>query len=147
MAKQSNPMISVKVTYDGAGPVHWSPGQFGLQDRAEGLHPGVADAENRVTFAFELEVKDGGATPNFLGDFTHGPRDGRFLYLGWRNRTGEYAQRLKLPLGVIGWDLVERAQETGQPLACVLVDKNPRATSTGANIGGTRAVAWMVGLA
>jgi len=99
-------------------------------------------ADGRVEFGFSLEVKDGAPTPNFLGDFAHGPRDGRFLYLSWRNQTGEYAQRLKLALNTIGWDLVSRARETGQPLACVLVDKSPKATSTGANIGGVRAVEW-----
>ena len=142
MAKSASPVIGFKVTYDGVGPVYWTPGEFGLQDKAERLHPGAVDGENRTTFAFSLELKEGGATPNFLGDFAHGPRDGRFLYLGWRNRTGELAQRLKLPLTTIGWDAVRRAIETGKPLSCVLADKSPRATSTGANIGGTRAVEW-----
>jgi hypothetical protein len=145
MAKQANPKVSVRVTYDGAGPVHWSSGAFGLQDKAEALHPGAANADGSVVFTFSLDLKEDGATPNFLGDFAHGPRDGRFLYLSWRNRTGEYAQRLKLPLTTIGWDAVRSALETGAPLACLLIDKNPRATTTGANIGGTRPVVWMVG--
>jgi hypothetical protein len=87
MARQANPLVSVRVTYDGAGPVHWSPGEFGLQDKAEALHPGAVDAEGRVVFAFSLELNEDGAKPNFLGGFAHGPRDGRFLYLSWRNRT------------------------------------------------------------
>ena len=145
--RQAGVLISFKVTYDGAGPVHWSggPSDFGIQDKAGVLHPGLPDASGGVAFAFLLEVKEDGATPNVFGDFAHGPKDGRFVYLGWRSRTGELAQRLKLPLEGISWDAVRRARETGKPLACVLVDRNPKATSTGANIGGTRAVEWTVG--
>ena len=112
------------MTYNGSGPVHWSsgPGDFGLQDKAARLHPGASGEGGGVSFAFSLQVKAGGATLNFLGDFAHGPRDGRFLYLGWRNRTGELAQRPKLPLGSISWDDVRRTLATGEPLSCVLVD-------------------------
>jgi hypothetical protein len=148
LAKPAGTPISFVVRYDGVGPVHWSggPDDFGLQDKAGLLHPGGLGADSVVSFAFSLEVKDDDAVaPNFLGDFAHGPRNDRFLYLGWRNRTGEFAQRLKLPLNAIGWDAVRRARETGEALSCVLVDKNPKATSTGANIGGTRPVEWAVG--
>ena len=33
-----------------------------------------------------------------VGDFAHGKPAERFLYLGWRNAAGGFAQRLKLPL-------------------------------------------------
>ncbi len=140
--------IRFELRYDGAGPVYWSgdPRQFGLQDKSEVLHPGRAEPDGVVVFGFSLGVKPGGAgSPVFVGDFAHGPPAGRFLYLGWRNAQGAFAQRLKIPLGSIGWDDVRRARSAEAPLVAVLVDRNPKATSTGANIGGARTVTWTVG--
>ncbi len=140
--------IDLRVRYDGAGPVYWNggPGDFGLQDKSEVLHQGRLEADGSVSFDLSLEVKSGSAeAPVLVGPFAHGPPGGRFLYLGWRNRTGEYAQRLKLPLASIGWDDIRNASSAGKPLVCVLVDKHPRATTTGANIGGTRPVTWEAG--
>jgi len=137
------------VTYDGVGPVYWDgdPEAFGLQDKSDVLHLGDLDADGSITFVFSLDVKPGtSGAPVFVGPFAHGPPGKRFLYLGWRNRDGAFAQRLILPLGSIGWDKVRQALGSGEPLACRLVDKNPRATSTGANIGGTRPVDWTVGI-
>lgn len=147
MEKPEPSPIRLRVRYDGAGPVHWNggAGDFGLQDNSGLLHPGAPDADGGVSFDLSLEVKPGSAaTPVLVGPFAHGPASGRFLYLGWRNRGGEFAQRLKIPLGPIGWDEIRRASGADAPLVCVLIDKNPRATSTGANIGGTRQVTWSV---
>ncbi len=138
--------INLRVVYDGTGPVHWSggPGDFGLQDEAALLHRGTAAADGRIAFDLSLAVKPATDAPVFVGRFAHGPPARRFLYLGWRNRSGEFAQRLKLPLGTIGWDAVREAVATGAPLVATVVDHHPKATTTGANIGGTRAVVWQV---
>ncbi len=140
--------VDLRVIYDGVGPVFWNgePDHFGLQDSAGVLHQGQPQADGAVSFTFPLLVKAGsGGLPVFEGAFAHGPPRKRFLYLGWRNREGAFAQRLILPLDSIGWDLVRQAVESGHPLVCRLVDKAPRATKTGANIGGTRHVTWNVG--
>ena len=145
--KTPGSVIDFRLRYDGAGPVHWSggPEHFGLQDKAELLHAGAADPDGGVSFDFTLEAKSGSsAAPVFVGPFAHGPAGGRFLYLSWRNRTGEYAQRLKIPLASIGWAEIKRAREGGKRLFCLVVDHHPRATLTGANIGGTRQVTWTV---
>ncbi len=145
--KTPGSVISLRLRYNGAGPVHWNggPGLFGLQDKAEMLHAGAADPAGGVAFDFTLEVKSGSSgAPVFLGPFAHGSPTDRFLYLSWRNRTGEYAQRLKIPLASIGWAEVERAQKEGRRLSCLVEDHHPRATLTGANIGGTRQVIWTV---
>jgi hypothetical protein len=147
METRSRSEIDLRLRYDGAGPVYWNggPSAFGLQDRSEVLHLGKADADGVVSFDFSLEVKPGASgAPVFLGPFAHGPAGGRFLYLSWRNREGPYAQRLKIPLTSIGWAEIDRARDEGGRLACLLVDRNPRATTTGANIGGTRQVTWTV---
>ncbi len=148
MEKQATARIDLRLTYDGVGPVFWSgdAGAFGLQDKSEVLHPGEPEPDGGVSFAFSLQVKPGRTdAPVFVGPFAHGPPGKRFLYLGWRNRDGAFAQRLIVPLGSIGWDHVRQALEAGAPLVCRLVDKHPRATATGANIGGTRHVEWRVG--
>ena len=137
--------VRLQVVYDGAGPVHWDggPGAFGLQDKAEGLHPGTPCAGGAVAFDFTLRVKsvDAGGVV-LVGDFAHGRPAERFLYLGWRNAAGPYAQRLKLPLSGITPDQVRQAVADGRLLTTTLLDHQPKATSTGANIGGTRAVTW-----
>ena len=135
--------IRMQVVYDGKGPVHWDggAGAFGLQDKSGALHPGTPGAAGAVVFDFTLAVKSPGSAV-LLGDFAHGTPAERFLYLGWRNTAGNFAQRLKLPLTTITADQVRQAVADGRLLTTTLIDSHPRATTTGANIGGTRQVAW-----
>ena len=119
--------IRLKLIYDGKGPAIWTPapGAFGLQDKAETLQVGTPGKAGAVVFDFALQVKSIAADQVVLvGDFAHGKPAERFLYLGWRNAHGAFAQRLKLPLHMI---TPAQARE---------------ATTTGANIGGTRPVTW-----
>ena len=137
--------IRLRLTYDGKGPAIWTPmpGAFGLQDKAEALHQGAPGPGGVAVFEFTLQARphDSGAAV-LSGEFAHGPPAARFLYLGWRNAQGAFAQRLKLPLSGLAWDDVAAAIARKRVLAATLVDHHPRATTTGANIGGTRQVAW-----
>ena len=137
--------VAFQLIYDGKGPAIWTPapGAFGLQDKAEVLHVGTPGARGAVVFDFTLQVKamDANAVV-FTGDFAHGKPAERFLYLGWRNAAGAYAQRLKVPLSTITPGQVREAIAQGTRLTATLLDHHPKATSTGANIGGTRAVEW-----
>jgi len=145
MAKQAPDSIPLQIRYHGTGPLIWSggPGDFGLQDKAEVLHLGRAGPDDAVIFDLSLQVKpDGASAPVFLGPFAHGRPDGRFLYLSWRNAEGNYAQRLKLPLDSITWSDIRRALSADKPLVGELIDRNPRVTTTGANIGGSRPLVW-----
>ena len=137
--------IPLQLIYDGKGPAIWTPapGAFGLQDRAEVLHPGTPGAAGAVVFDFTLQVKSLDARAVVLtGDFAHGSPAERFLYLGWRNTAGGFAQRLKLPLFTITSVQVREALAKGTHLTATLLDHHPRATTTGANIGGARKVDW-----
>ena len=137
--------IRLQVVYDGAGPVHWDGGAdaFGLQDKSGALHPGAPGATGVAVFDFTLRVKSlDAAAVVLVGDFAHGTPAERFLYLGWRNAAGNFAQRLKLPIATITPDQIRQACTDGRLLTATLVDHAPRATSTGANIGGTRLVTW-----
>ena len=147
MAKPAATLISFTLRYDGLGPVYWinDPAYFGIQDKDGLLHRGQTDKDGVVSFDFTLELRPNTPKPIFIGEFAHGSPTERFLYLGWRNAHMAFAQRLKVPLGSIGWDEVEKAQAAGKPLVATVIDKNPKATSTGANIGGTRKVEWKVG--
>jgi len=51
--------------------------------------------------------------PNFLGPLTHGPTTGRFIYINIGKSAGEidscWDRRIKVPLGGITWDMIEKA--------------------------------------
>jgi Family of unknown function (DUF5990) len=137
--------IRIRLIYDGTGPITWSrqPGGFGLQDKAGVLHLGAAGPSGTVVFNLSLQLKPGSAgAPVVTGPFAHGPSTGRFLYLGWRNAQGGFAQRLKLPLGGISWTDIGDSIGRQEPLVGILVDRHPRVTSSGANIGGSRPISW-----
>ena len=137
--------IRIRLIYDGSGPVHWDGGAdaFGVQDKAGVLHGGIPGPAGATIFdlVFQVKSQDSDA-PVLSGDFAHGPPAARFLYLGWRNASGGFAQRLKLSLATLAWSDVRRAIERQQPLVGTLVDHHPKATSTGANIGGSRPISW-----
>jgi len=137
--------LSFRLIYDGNGPLNWSrkPGTFGMQDKAGKLELGVSGPNGTVIFDLTLQVKSGKSdAPVLLGAFAHGPPSGRFLYLAWAEAQGTLAQRIKLPLSGITWDDIRVAFERQEPLIGILVDHQPRVTSTGANIGGSRPISW-----
>ena len=142
MAKSPTTPIHFTLKYDGLGPVYWiiDPAHFGIQDKDGLLHQGRTDKDGVVAFDFSLELKSDSGAPVFTGKFAHGAPSGRFLYLGWRNTQMAFAQRLKIPLGTIGWDEVHKARDTGKPLVATVIDKAPKATTTGANITFCKAV-------
>ena len=136
--------VRLRIVYRGDRLPGWrgGPGDFGVQDKSNGLSPGVAGDGGTVIFDLSVEVKSGNAAaPVFVGPLAHGPPRERFLYLSWRDATGAYARRLKLPLGAIGWRDIAAARRADQPLVAELVDQ-PKLTSTGVHIGGARAVVW-----
>lgn len=150
MPQQGLDSVKLRLIYDGAGPVTWcrDPRAFGVQDKAAVLFPGASGPNGTVVFDLVFQVKSNSADlPVLSGAFAHGPPGARFIYLGWRDVQGGFAQRLKLPLGGITWDDIQEASARQQPVVGILVDHHPRATSTGANIGGTRAMAWRVAAA
>jgi len=145
MPKHPSEPIWLRLVYRGARPVYWNggPEHFGVQDKAEALQRGEIGPDGGVRFDLRVEVKpEEAGAPVFVGPFAHGPAGGRFLYLSWRNREGAYAQRFKLPLGSIVWADIHAARQADQPLLGEVIDLQPRATSTGANIGGSRPIVW-----
>jgi hypothetical protein len=68
-----------------------------------------------LAFEFTVTVKDNreDGLPNFLGPLTHGPTTGRFIYINIGKSAGQFDscwdRRLKIPLGGITWDMIEKA--------------------------------------
>ena len=68
-----------------------------------------------LTFEFTVTVKDNrdDGLPNFLGPLTHGPTTGRFIYINIGKSAGQFDscwdRRLKIPLGGITWEMIEKA--------------------------------------
>ncbi|TNV71590.1 hypothetical protein FGO68_gene15034 [Halteria grandinella] len=68
-----------------------------------------------LTFEFTVTVKDNrdDGLPNFLGPLTHGPTTGRFIYIDIGTYAGQldscWDRRLKIPLGGITWEMIEKA--------------------------------------
>jgi Family of unknown function (DUF5990) len=84
-------------------------------------HPGVAGEGGCTVFDPSIEVRqEDGAEPIFAGPLVHGPPAGRFLYLSWRNPTGEYARRIKAPLGTTAWDDVAAAASASRVTQAML---------------------------
>ena len=135
--------LRLRIVYDGTPPNTWDGGakDFGVQDKANVLHPGKTERSGHVVFDVVLDMKtEKTAKPVFLGDFAHGTPKERFLYLSWRNSNGAYAQRLKLPLGAITWGDIDKAQR--KPLTGEVAPSSKPRKPGGTNIGGTRAVVW-----
>lgn len=74
--------------------------------------------QNGDEMAFDLHVTlagtnaDGG--PNFRGPFVQGPPTARFVYINVGTMAGQpdspWTRRIKVPLGGIGWPLIETIQ-------------------------------------
>lgn len=82
--------------------------EFGLQDALDRLHAGAGLPGGALRFDLEARVKEApGGAPDFAGPFVHGPRGGRFAYLGWRTPGSPWIRRYKIPLAGITWALLE----------------------------------------
>lgn len=89
------------------------PGLFGLQDKTPTLQAGASRADGGLEFTCEITVKAAGEALDFAGNYVHGPKGERFLYLSWgiRQETGWFwIRRIKIMLNGITPALVEAAQ-------------------------------------
>jgi uncharacterized protein DUF5990 len=97
------------------GPVH-----LAIQKGEELVDTTPADLK-RVVFRPDFKASreaDGGA--DFTGPYAHGPRNERFIHLIWAVMDGDAAVaalgRIKISLGHITWQQVEKAAARGKPL-------------------------------
>lgn len=84
----------------------------GLQDKAQNVHAGRALPDGATAFECEIVVKGAPSpdSPDFSGQFVHGPRDCRFLYLSWKRPEHSatlWLWRVKIPLAAVDWKLID----------------------------------------
>jgi len=90
------------------------------------LNPPAARSAHAVVFDFEVTVEgrlpDG--RPRLLGPHVQGPPAARFVYLAVGRYAGdaasEWGGRVKVPLGGLGWDEIERLSHGGRLVARIL---------------------------
>ncbi len=86
--------------------------QRGASAKAELVAPASRSAS---AVAFDLDVVVAGRLPDgqprLLGPYVQGPPDARFVYLCVGRYAGqadaEWARRMKVPLGGLGWEAIE----------------------------------------
>lgn len=102
---------------------------FGLQDGKGSDYKTIQKQRSKgKDLAFELTVtakdnRDDGL-PNFLGPLTQGPATGRFIYIDIGKLAGQFdscwERRIKVPLGGITWDMIEKAADAKSVLEAQL---------------------------
>jgi hypothetical protein len=68
-----------------------------------------------LRFEFSVRVREGkDGQPNFLGPFTQGPAQQRFVYIDIGTYAGQtntvWSRRLKIPLYGITWELIKKGK-------------------------------------
>ena len=94
-----------------------APAEFGLQDKAQVLHPGQVQPDGSIRYDFDVQVHRSPETlaPRFRGPYVDGTPAAPFLYLGWRRSEAGQAtwiRRLKIPLSPITREQIEAVWET-----------------------------------
>jgi len=77
------------------------------------LLPPTSSSHDSLVFNFEISVDLSGDVPNFLGKYSQGPKDARFVYVNSGTYAGQkdtsWARRAKLSLMSISKEQVEEA--------------------------------------
>lgn len=90
---------------------------FGMQDRSGRLLPGEPMPDGSLRFVCPAVVTEAGEgqPPDFSGEFVHGGRGARFLYLSLQRREdGGWERRLKIPLNGIGAEQIAALEDGSQ---------------------------------
>ena len=97
---------------------------FGLQEGRGNDYKTVQTQRSTtsdLTFTFTVRARQNtNGAPNFLGPFSQGPPDARFVYIDigtYAGQTGTlWSRRLKVPLSGITWDMVKQASDSAKLL-------------------------------
>ena len=115
--------------------------RFQIQRGRGDLVPPVRAARGALRFDFEIRVgRRPNGQPNYLGPFTQGPPDARFVYVNSGTLAGQpescWTRRAKIPLIGITWTLIDAAQETGATLEADLPGTGSDGGPTCASVKG-----------
>jgi hypothetical protein len=87
--------------------------RFAVQRGRAGLLPPSLQSPAALSFDFDVRVDGvtGAGNPRFLGDYTQGPPDGRFIYVNSGTLAGQresiFTRRAKIALSGITPELIE----------------------------------------
>jgi len=84
-----------------------------------------------ISFDFSVRVGPGkGETPRFLGEFTQGPPDKRFVYVNSGRRAGQeetlWDRRAKIPLTTITPESIEELRSTPNTVLLIEIEGKAR---------------------
>jgi hypothetical protein len=99
-------------------PVH-----LGVQKGNDVIDTVPADAKRAVFDVGFRVARQPNGKPNFLGPFAHGTPADRFFYLSWgvgKGDTLKMFRRLKIRLGHLTWDQIDRSIKSKKPLTVML---------------------------
>ncbi len=106
--------------------------EFGIQDKKRTVAEKPLDANGDVHYDIEVRARwhDQKELPNFLGPWTNGKIEERFLYLAWTPLDPDAPRgplsggRMKIHLKSITWEQIEEADETGGVLIARVNGRN-----------------------
>lgn len=106
-------------------------GKAGAQGNAELIPPTRSDAES-ISFDFSVRVAGGNrAQQRFLGEFTQGPPEKRFVYVNSGQAAGQadtfWNRRAKIPLTTITGALIEEIRSTPNMMLAIEIEGTGRA--------------------
>jgi hypothetical protein len=95
--------------------------RFQMQRGRSDLVPPARQSRHALRFDFAVRIGERpNGDPNFLGPFTQGPPEARFVYLNSGTLAGQadscWTRRAKIPLTGITWQLIEAARREGAAL-------------------------------
>ena len=124
MSKSEEKVVRLRVVcLDPPDPIEHDA-EFGIQDKKRTIAERPLDERGNVHFDIEARAQwhEKEERPNFLGPWTNGTVDGRFLYLAWRpldpDASGPrvWNRRMKIHLKSITWEQIEEADAPGMLL-------------------------------
>jgi hypothetical protein len=120
--------------------------RFQMQRGRSDLVPPVRQSRNALRFEFSVRIGERpNGNPNFLGPFTQGPPEARFVYVNSGTLAGQpescWTRRAKIPLTGITWQLIEAARRDGAALEADMPGRGRDGSPTCATVKG---VTWQV---
>src|SRR3954462_8060341 len=117
MPDKSEPTLRLRINVH-----HPVPGvTLRMQRGRDQLVEPVGTTRDRMIFEFTVRVGVRNGRPNFLGDFTQGPADARFVYVNAGSPAGQHntpwSRRAKIPLTGLSRKLIDAALRTDGVLA------------------------------
>lgn len=111
------------------------------------LVPPARESGRALEFDFAVRIGERpNGEPNFLGPFTQGPPDGRFVYVNSGTLAGQpescWTRRAKIPLTGITWALIDAARRSG---AVLETDMPGLGRDGGPTCATVKGISWRVG--